>query len=187
MFQELMSDEFFRTILFWLMNHSVGDYDAAIIAYDCGILDVPRFTAYLVLLNELGIIEVDEGVSGEESLRIIFNEDSLLIQSLKNTKNAFEEEFYRNSNACAAYVSLKSDIFENSIIDMNSFIDTLAEGDIDKFINVIQNYKNMEISDDPFIKMAQEELINKLSQIDEMGRLDELVEMLQGNDRNLYI
>ena len=49
MFDKFMNDNNCMKILLWLINHSTGDYDAAIIAYDCQIMDITLFI-YLMSL-----------------------------------------------------------------------------------------------------------------------------------------
>ena len=168
-------------ILFWLLNHSTGDYDAAIIAYDCKIEDIALFTSYIYIMNELGIVIVDED---SENLRVIFNEDSLIVQSFKNLRDCFENEAYRNSNVCAAFVMLDSGTFESQRSQMVNLFETLTEEERLDFYNLITNYENFELSDDPEEAIKQKALIQQLKELDESGQLNQFIEYVK---RNLYI
>ena len=136
----------------------------------------------IYIFNELGILTVDE--SSGDNLRVIFNEDSLIVQSFQNFKRCFEDEAYRNSNVCGAFVALDSGVLkdqENTMINM--FDELTAEERLD-FYNLIEDYENFELSDDPVLSMAQKSLIAQLKDLDEAGKLDKFRDYVK---RNLYI
>lgn len=181
MFQKFLQNDICMDILFWLINHSTGDYDAAIIAYDCNITDIPLFTSIIYIMNELGIVNVDES---SDALRIIFNEDSLIVQSFKNFKESFENEAYRNSNVCGAFITIDSGEFALQREEMNNLFDQLSEEERFLFYNMLNDYENYELSDDPDQAKVEKTLLNQLKDLDEKGQLDKFREYVK---RNLYI
>lgn len=181
MFQQFINNEICMKIMFWFLNHSTGDYDAAIIAYDCGIENIPMFTSIIYVMNELGILTVDES---SETLRVIFNEDSLIVQSFKNLKECFENEAYRNSNVCGAFIAINSGQYELQREHMKNLFETLTEEERLDFYNLITDYKNFELSEDPEKAAVERSLIKQLEELDERGELESYVEYVK---RNLYI
>lgn len=181
MFEKFINNEICRKILFWLMNHNTGDYEAAIIAFDCQIYNIPLFTTYIYIFDELGIVSIDES---SETLRIIFNEDSLIVQSFKTLRDSFDSEAYRNSNVCAAFVSIDSGTFDVPGSKLASYFEDLSEEEKKDFYTLITNYKDFEISDDPERSVVQKSLISQLEELDENGLLDTFIEYVK---RNLYI
>ena len=180
MFKKFLDSDVCRKIFFWLLDHSTGDYDAAIIAYDCKINDITTFTSYLYIFDELDIINVDEN---SETLRIIFNEDSLIVQSFKNLRETFDNEAYRNSKVCGAFVSL--DIAGNSFEQqlLNDF-NSLSDEEKEMFWEMINNPEDFQVSEDPELAEAQNNLIQQIKQLEENGTLESFKIYLK---RNLYI
>ena len=74
MFEKFMKNENCVKILMWILNHSPSDYEAAIISYDSEVFSPEEFITVTIILNELGIVTVDETQS--DSLRILINDDS---------------------------------------------------------------------------------------------------------------
>lgn len=181
MFEKFLNNDICRDIFFWLINHSTGDYDAAIIAYDLNILDIHTFTAYIYIFNELGILSVDES---SETLRVIFNEDSLIVKSFKTLQETFDNEAYRNSSVCAAFVSIESGFLNSAESNIMDTVQSLTDKEREDFFRMVEDPYNFELSEDPDVAMVQEALLARIKELEEDGELENLVDYMK---RNLYI
>ena len=166
MFEKFFKDENCMKILCWILSHSPGDYDAAIISYDSGVVSPQDFITVIVILNELGIVIVDE--SQEENLRIIINDDSPLYQKLKSLRDEFDEKIYASSDACAAILAL--DTFSMAK-DMFSS-ENLREA-ADTMLSEVETYENL--SDDEAIP----DKFIRYKVLDDEGNLDEFKDFLK--------
>lgn len=181
MFERFIKNDMLVSIMMWLLNHSTGDYDAGIIAYDIGATDIPVFTTAIYILNQLDILSVDENPE-ETNLRIIFNEDSVIVQSFRTLKEVFDDEAYRNSNVSSVLPDFTSTY--NNIEDENSLIAQIRELSdeyIDSFLDSMKNYKSLELSDDPVLAERQRNIIEEAKRLDEQGQLDNFINFVNTN------
>lgn len=153
-------------VLNWILTHEPGDYDAAIISYDSGIYSPQEFVVISIILNELGIIVVDE--TQTEDLRIIINDESPLYKQFKTLREDFDRLAYKSSQACAAFCSL--DTFEEThgLFDKKSIKEAA-----DSMLSEIESYEETLDKEE-----VPEEFI-RYKILDEEGKLTEFKEFLQ--------
>lgn len=183
MFERFIKNKMCVDIMMWLLNHSVGDYDAAIIAFDIEAEDIGLFTTALYILDELGIVDTNASLEDGETLRVIFNEESLIVQSFRTLQEVFDNEAYRNSNACGALSDFIK-VYDNTVLNQNilkDMISELSDESIDNFIETFRNYETMEFDSNPIIAEKQRELQAEAKRLDEAGELDNFIEFLNQN------
>lgn len=182
MFERFIKNKMCVDIMMWLLNHSTGDYDAAIIAHDIKAQDLSLFTTGLYILDELDIINTNNDIDDGENLRVIFNEDSLIVQCFRTLQETFDSEAYRNSNACGAlsdFVTVyDNQITEESIIEM---IKEMPDEFVDLFIDMFKNYESIEFDSNPLIAERQKAVQAEARRLDELGELDNFLEFVKVN------
>ena len=182
MFERFIKNKMCVDTMMWLLNHSVGDYDAAIIAHDIEAQDLGLFTTALYILDELNVISTNSSVEDGENLRVVFNEDSLIVQSFRTLQETFDNEAYRNSNVCGAlsdFVTVyDNQISEASVIDM---IHDMPSEFVDLFIDMFKNYETIEFDSNPLIAERQRAIQNEARRLDELGQLDNFIEFVNTN------
>lgn len=181
MFERFIKNKICVDIMMWLLNHSTGDYSAAIIAHDIGVYDIPMFTTAIYVLDQLDIVDIDNNPE-ETELRLLFNDDSVIVQSFKTLRECFDNEAYRNSNACSVlvdFVTAYNNTFEedNIINQLNSISDEY----INEVLNVVENYDNFEPSDDPDIAERQKSIVEEARRLDEAGQLENFIDFINMN------
>ena len=166
MFEKFLKNENCVKVLCWILNHSPVDYDAAIISYDSGVISPQDFITVIVILNELGIVIVDE--SEKEALRIIINNESEMYQRFKSLKEDFDTMIYKSSDACAAICSL-----DRYSIEANLFNEENLREAATTMLSEVESYENLDGEE-----IVPEELI-RYKIIDEEGKLDEFKDFLK--------
>lgn len=180
MFERFIKNKLCVDIMMWLLNHSVGDYDAAIIAHDVQAIDLAEFTTALYVLDQLEIIDIDN--NDPTCLRVLFNEDSVIVQSFRTLRDCFDNEAYRNSSVCGVLADFNLNFVGEGGFSTPQF--TYFNGDddfIDLFIDTIENYKDIEISDDPEIAEKQQMIIEQARELDEAGELEQFINFVKLN------
>ena len=166
MFERFIKNENCMKILFWLINHSVADYEASLIAFDCGIHEVGVFMTTAVILQELKIIVIDDSA---DTLRIMLNEDCEFVKKFVEMKELFDEEAYSSSEVSAAFVALG----EFSQSTSSSITNMIGNRLIDAMLSEIDEYKTNDN------KENLDERLLKYKQLDEEDDLDGFEEFLQ--------
>lgn len=182
MFERFIKNKMCVDIMMWLLNHSTGDYSAAIIAHDIQVHDIPLFTTAIYVLDQLDIVNIDDNPE-ETELRIIFNEDSVIVQSFRTLKDCFDNEAYRSSNACAVLTDFVT-AYDNNIMNTNILIDELnsiSDEYMEEVLNVVKNYDNFELSEDPEIAEKQKVIIQEARKLDEAGQLENFIDFINMN------
>jgi len=181
MFERFIKNKMCVDTIMWLLNHSTGDYDAAIIAADIGVQDITKFTTVLFILNELDIIDTNQDTN-EYNLRVIFNEESVIVQSFRTLMECFDNEAYRNSNVCGAlsdYVNVDNDLDpELEFIDM---LNSLSDEYVDSFLDMFQHYDEIELDKNPILAERQKMIKEEAKRLDDAGQLEAFIEFCNQN------
>lgn len=182
MFERFIKNKMCVDIMMWLLNHSTGDYDAAIIAHDIGAYDIAMFTTAIYILDQLDIVNIDDNPN-EVNLRIIFNEDSIIVQSFRTLKDCFDNEAYRNSNACSVLSDFVSsyDNYEQTESSLINQIQSFSNEYLDEILNIMKNYKDFELPDDPLLAERQKAIIEEARELDKVGQLENFIEFVNMN------
>lgn len=182
MFERFIKNKMCVDIMMWLLNHSTGDYDAAIIAYDIQAFDVSVFSTAIYVLDQLGILDVDNNIE-ETNLRVIFNEDSVIVQSFRTLKECFDNEAYRNSNACSVLTDFcdSYDNYVNNEETLLSQVNSLSDEYIDTLLDMMENYKDVELSDDPEIAKKEMAVLEEARKLDDAGQLYNFINFINEN------
>ena len=152
-------------ILFWLTNHSLTDYEASLVAYDCGIRSVEKFMTSIIILQELKMVVVDDD---KDSLRIMLNDHSELVKKFIEFKELFDEEAYKGSEIAAAFISLSEMTTEE--VPLQNLIGVHV---VNEMLDEISEYKEIENKDDI------DEKYLKYKNLDDEGQLIDFEEFLQ--------
>lgn len=166
MFTKLMENSLCMKVIAWLLNHSINDYEAALVAYDCGITEIDEFMAIVVILNETGMVAVEEN---SETLRIVVNDNSPIFKKFKELQTIFDEEAYRSSDVSAAFVGL-SEMERAKSFKNNSLVQEGANN----LLHQVEVFKEDESQVD-----LPSEIVDQLKNLKELGQLDEFEEFLQ--------
>ena len=156
-----MKNENCVKILMWILNHSPSDYEAAIISYDSEVFSPEEFITVTIILNELGIVTVDETQS--DSLRILINDDSELYQKFMELKNMFDERVYKSSDACAAFCSLdKFNTDVSALFSKENLKETAGT-----MLSELEEYKALSSDDEIPDEYLRYQVIDKDGQLEE--------------------
>lgn len=183
MFERFIKNKTCVDTIMWLLNHSTGDYDAAIIAADIGVEDIGRFTTVLFILDELDIINTNQDTN-EYNLRVIFNEESVIVQSFRTLIECFDNEAYRNSNVCGAlsdYINIDSGIDINSEVEFIELLKSMPVEYVDTFLDMFEHYDEIEFDNNPVLAERQKIIKEEAKRLDDAGQLESFIEFCNQN------
>jgi len=161
MFKEIVTNEKLVDLVVWLLNHSDSQYDAMTVGMNVGVERPFMFMQYLVVLDDLSIVNV---VEGDDKLLISLNNDSDIVKAIKTIRDEIERTV-PISKASMNALSLISGELPKGFV---------TEEQKDNIIDRIKQYSDID-EEDPMgaiVKM-------KLAKLDADGELENFIKFIE--------
>ena len=161
MFKEIVTNEKLVDLVVWLLNHSDSQYDAMTVGMNVGIKRPFMFMQYLVILDDLSIVNV---VEGEEKLLVSLNNDSEIVKAIKTIRDEIEKTI-PISKASMNALSLISGRIPKGFV---------TEEQKDDIIDRIKQYSDIDEKDPlgAIVKM-------KLAKLEADGELENFIKFIE--------
>ena len=161
MFKEIVTNEKLVDLVVWLLNHSDRQYNAMTVGMNVGIERPFMFMQYLVILDDLNIVDVKEG---EDKLLISLNNDSDTVKAIKTIRDEIETEIPISKASMNALSLISGDIPKGFI----------TENQKDKIVKTIKEYSNID-DEDPMGAVVKA----KLAHLDADGELENFIKFIE--------
>ena len=168
MFEKFITNPDCMKVVAWLLNHSEGEYAAAILGVECEIADMTTFMAIISILEGVHIIKINDF---SEDLTISLDKEQSITQLLMHFREDFNDQAFRSDQVSPALSYLTSDAVRK-IVDGQIFEEIGSE----KVIDLFKNYEELDLDDS-----LNREVYNICTKLKENDEYEDFIEKLENH------